>query len=269
MAGERSLRARVVGAALRRYREMIGYQLEDAARVLDCDRSKISRIESGIRGIRMLELRILLGDDGVDPGEQSVLEVIAGRGWWDEYADVLPAGMGDFLALETAASQLLAYEPQMVPALLQTEPYALDLASADPGLPAGSQHRAAEAVMIRQQAILDQGRLDITAVLGEAALRQAVGGAAVMRAQLGQLAFGEDHPQVTIQVVPFSRGARPASGAGPLAALELAGARPWAWSTSAACPAASTWRTRQPSPATPGCSGTCGRPRCHLASRRG
>jgi hypothetical protein len=54
----------------------------------------------------MLELRILLGEYGVDSSEQSVLEVIAGRragrGWWDEYADVLPAGMGDFLALETA-----------------------------------------------------------------------------------------------------------------------------------------------------------------------
>jgi len=227
MAGETSLRVRVVGAALRRYRERIGYQLEDAARVLDCDRSKISRIESGIRGIRLLELRILLREYGVDTSEQSVLEVIAGRragrGWWDEYADVLPAGMGDFLALEAAACRLLVYEPQQVPALLQTEPYALDLASADPGLPAGSQHRAADAVMIRQQAILDQGRLDVTVVLGEAALHQAVGGATVMRGQLGQLgAFGEDHPQVTIQVLPFSRGAHPASGTGPLAALELA-----------------------------------------------
>jgi transcriptional regulator with XRE-family HTH domain len=229
MAGETALRARVMGAALRRYREMTGYQLEDAARVLDCDRSKISRIESGLRGIRMLELRILLTEYGVEPGEWDVLEVIAGRragrGWWDEYADVLPAGMGDFLALEMAASRLLVYEPLMVPALLQTESYALGLASADPGLPAVGQHRVAQAVMIRQQAIFDQGRLEITAVVGEAALRQAVGGAAVMRTQLGQLAaFGEDHPQVTIQVLPFSRGAHPASGAGPLAALELAGA---------------------------------------------
>jgi hypothetical protein len=45
------------------------------------------------------------------------------------------------------------------------------LASADPSLPACGKHRAAEAVMIRQQAILDKGRLDVTAVLGEAALR--------------------------------------------------------------------------------------------------
>src|SRR5207247_6600586 len=82
--------------------------------------------------------------------------------------------------------------------------------------------RAAEAAMIRQQAVLDHGRPEIIAVLGEAVLRQAVGGAEAMATQLGQLAaFGEDLPQVTIQVLPFSRGAHAASGAGPLAVLEL------------------------------------------------
>ena len=53
------MRRRLVGGALRRYREHMGYALEDAARVLDCDRSKISRIETGQRGIRPKELREL------------------------------------------------------------------------------------------------------------------------------------------------------------------------------------------------------------------
>ena len=51
------MRRRLVGGALRRYRENVGYALEDAARVLECDRSKISRIETGHRGIRSRELR--------------------------------------------------------------------------------------------------------------------------------------------------------------------------------------------------------------------
>jgi transcriptional regulator with XRE-family HTH domain len=51
------VRRRLVGGALRRYRENVGYALEDAARVLECDRSKISRIETGQRGIRPKELR--------------------------------------------------------------------------------------------------------------------------------------------------------------------------------------------------------------------
>jgi transcriptional regulator with XRE-family HTH domain len=225
-----SLRSRVAGAALRRYREAIGYQLEDAARVLDCDRSKISRIETGLRGIRPPELRVLLEEYGVDARDLDDLIAITGRrtgrGWWDEYADVLPADMRDYLALEAAATRLLVYEPQRIPALLQTQAYALDLASADPGLTDASRNRAAEVVLIRQQAVLDQGRLEITAVLGEAALRQQVGGAEVMNAQLEQLAaFAEDLPQVTVQVMPFSQGAHAGIGAGPLAVLELTGSQ--------------------------------------------
>jgi transcriptional regulator with XRE-family HTH domain len=45
-----SARRLLIGAALRRYREDLGFILEDAARVLECDRSKISRIETGQRG---------------------------------------------------------------------------------------------------------------------------------------------------------------------------------------------------------------------------
>jgi hypothetical protein len=37
-----SARRLLIGAALRRYREDLGFVLEDAARVLECDRSKIS-----------------------------------------------------------------------------------------------------------------------------------------------------------------------------------------------------------------------------------
>jgi Helix-turn-helix domain len=52
-----TLRRSVIGAALRRYREALGYPLDDPARILDCDRSKISRIENGIRAVRLPELR--------------------------------------------------------------------------------------------------------------------------------------------------------------------------------------------------------------------
>jgi transcriptional regulator with XRE-family HTH domain len=59
------VRRRLVGATLRRYREHLGYGLADAARVLECDRSKISRIETGQRGIRIRDLRDLLREYGV------------------------------------------------------------------------------------------------------------------------------------------------------------------------------------------------------------
>ena len=89
------VRRRLVGGALRRYRENLGYTLDDAARVLECDRSKVSRIETGQRGIRGKELRELLTEYGVDDQPQAILAAIAdprgARGRYGANADVLPA----------------------------------------------------------------------------------------------------------------------------------------------------------------------------------
>src|ERR1700678_4403104 len=52
----------------------MGYTLADAARMLECDRSKVSRIETGQRGIRGKELRELLAESGVAGNERAILE---------------------------------------------------------------------------------------------------------------------------------------------------------------------------------------------------
>ena len=71
------VRRRLVGGALRRYRENLGYTLDDAARILECDRSKISRIETGQRGIRGKELRELLAEYGIGDEQQKILTALA------------------------------------------------------------------------------------------------------------------------------------------------------------------------------------------------
>jgi transcriptional regulator with XRE-family HTH domain len=89
LAGEEpggSVRRRLVGAALRRYRNHLGFGLAEAANVLDCDRSKISRVETGQRGIRPRELADLLTEYGASEGERSLLLAIthpriARAGW--------------------------------------------------------------------------------------------------------------------------------------------------------------------------------------------
>src|ERR1700733_10507260 len=87
------VRRRLVGRALRRYRESLGYTLEDAARVLECDRSKISRIETGTRGIRGKELRELLTEYGVAGEQQALLVLLADPrgafGWYRDFTAVL------------------------------------------------------------------------------------------------------------------------------------------------------------------------------------
>ena len=217
------VRRKLLGAALRRYRENVGYTIEDAARLLECDRSKVSRIETGQRGVRLRELRELLAEYGADEGESRALQAIADpprTGWWQEYAGVLPESFRDYLILEAAATQVLVYDCQQVPALLQTEDYARAVACADPAVPAAAPDQIVQAVLARQQAILAGDRPEVTVIIGEGALRQQAGGAALMRAQLGRLAaFSGNSAQVTIQVLPFAADVHAGIGTGPAAVL--------------------------------------------------
>src|ERR1035437_4041474 len=222
-------RRRLLGAALRRHRESLGYRLDAPARILECDRSKISRIESGQRGIRARDLRDLLTEYGVGEPEQRTLTAIAHphreHGWWQPYADVLPAPCLDYLITEAAASQIHTYQPQQIPDLLQTPDYARAVAAADPALPPGPQDLILEAMLTRQQLILAERRPELAVVIGEAALHQVVGDTEVMRAQLTRLAeMSATCPQITLQVLPFATGAHPAGASGPLSILRFADA---------------------------------------------
>jgi transcriptional regulator with XRE-family HTH domain len=220
------VRRRLVGGVLRRYREGIGYMLEDAARILECDRSKISRIETGQRGIRPKELRELLTEYGVPAGEQRALVAIAGRGgrssWWHAYADVVTDSYLDYVILESAASEIMAYEAQLVPDLLQTDEYTRAIAAAEPGYLTDQQREDAVATQAaRRRTVLGGGRR-IAMVLGEGALHQEVGGTGVLAGQISQLVrLSTECPAITIQVLPFSAGAHAAAGAGSLAILRF------------------------------------------------
>ena len=226
ITGTPPVQRRVLGTALRRHRENLGYGLEEAAGILECDRSKISRIETGQRGIRSLELWALLQEYGVAEDERSALAAIADprctRGWWRQYADVLPEAYRDYLILEAAASKILVYESHRVPELLQTAEYANAVADADTVMPSAMRDRSAKAALARQQAVLAGERPELAVVIGEAALRQDVGGAESMRAQLGHIAaVGAGHPKVTVQVLPFTAGAHAAISSGPMTVLGL------------------------------------------------
>jgi transcriptional regulator with XRE-family HTH domain len=224
------VRRRLVGRAVRRYREGLGFTLEDAARALECDRSKISRIETGQRGIRVKELRELLAEYGVAGEQQALLALLAdprgGFGWHGDYASVLPGAWLDYLTLETAATGIAAYEAQRIPGLLQTPAYARALAEYDPALSDDTaRDRAAQAVIARQQAILLESRPEVHLVIGQAALHQQVGSHAVMDQQLRALAAAAgDSGTVTVQVLSFESGGHAAAGDGSLAILRFAGA---------------------------------------------
>ena len=220
------MRRRLVGGALRRYRENVGYALEDAARVLECDRSKISRIETGQRGIRPKELRELLAEYGAPESEQSALLAIASRGgqrgWWHPFVGSFSEAYLDYVIMESVASEIMVYEAQLVPDLLQTDDYARAIAAAEPGYTTAEQREdAVAAKALRRQGVLT-GKRRLSVILGEGALHQVVGGPGVLAGQISHLIqLSEELPDLTLQVLPFSAGAHAAAGSGSLAILRF------------------------------------------------
>ena len=220
------VRRRLLGAALRRFREQAGFTLEDAARILECDRSKISRIETGQRGVRPKELRELLVEYGVDDTRRDALVTIARQahqaGWWQSYSHVLSDAYQDFISLEASAATIWTYEAQLVPGLLQTEGYARAIAFASlVGESQEEREQFVQARLSRQQVLTRDNPLQLWAVLSEGALLQMVGGREVMQAQLRHLIeVGSNQPNVNIQVLPFAAGAHAATS-GPFAIMKF------------------------------------------------
>lgn len=237
------VRRRLLGTALREYRERVGFTLEEAARILECDRSKISRIETGDRGIRAKELRELLTEYSVPAAEQEALLAVAHRGretgWWLDYRDVLSPAAQDYVIMEVVATEILCYEASQVPDLLQIADYMRAVAAADARYTTGEQRAHAVDVKLNRQRIVVGGRaphLDV--VVTEGALRQTVGPPRVMREQLGRLAaladtgFADGLPdadvpesgrsRVSLRVLPFAAGVHAAAGCGSMTLLRFA-----------------------------------------------
>lgn len=222
-----SVRRALVGTMLRKYREARGFDLGEAALILGCDRSKISRIETGDRGIRDEDLRKLLNEYGVASATQDTLAAIchprSDDDWWQPYSQVLPAPHLDFVVTEGVASRVLVYAPLRVPELLCTTDYARAMAEADLTVPEGLEDVRVQAVVAHRQAVLFKRRPEVTVILGEAALRQQVGDPVVMRKQFARLkALSRAHAWLTIRVLPFSAGATAGGDFGAFSLLHFA-----------------------------------------------
>lgn len=211
-----TVRRRRLGMELRRLREASGLMIEDVARQLECSMSRVSRIETGKSVARIRDVRDMLdmyqvGDDEQRDQLLLLAKDAQQRGWWTEYESVLTAGLDTYVGLETSAASIRSFQTHLVPGLLQTEEYSRTVIRS--GRPAESLDNIERLTALRsrrQARLAEHGALEMWAVLDEAMLRRPIGGGAVMRAQLERLLEVGELPSVTIQVLPFSRGAHPA-----------------------------------------------------------
>lgn len=211
-----TLRRKRLAARLLQMRESAGLKGADVAEDLGWTPSKIVWIEKN-RGKKpsVSDVRLLCQAYGADDATRLYLEQLArdGRlkGWWDSYSDALPTPYENLVGLEAEAATVLNFEIGMIPGLLQTEDYARAMSQAGPAELSAEDVEARVEVRMRRQEVLRQDPpLRLIAIMDEAALHRQVGGSAVMRAQLQRLLdVVEDHSRVTVQVIPFDRGAHP------------------------------------------------------------
>jgi transcriptional regulator with XRE-family HTH domain len=211
--GSPTLRRRELGVRLRTMRQEHGLTVEQVADQLLCSPSKVSRMETGQRAATPRDVRDLCKIYGVtDPAEVARLMNLAReskqQAWWQPY----DLDFATYVGLEAAAKSLLCYQSMIVPGLLQTVDYAKAMFAAS--LPSEfTPERRDEHIDVRlrrQNLLSGDSPLEFLVVLDEAVLHRAVGGTAVMNAQLLRLIEAAALPNVTLQIIPFNAGAHPA-----------------------------------------------------------
>jgi len=205
------IRRRELGVLLRTLRTEKGWTVDQVATRLQVSSSKVSRLETGQRGIREGDIRSLCDLYEVDAEQRLRLTELARagreRGRWQSRG--LP--YSTYIELEAEAASISDYGLGFMPGLLQTPDYARAVvrAAVPRWVPEVVRQRV-DGRMARQQLLFSEHPPQFMAIVDESVLHRVVGSAAVMRAQLERLLLLADLPSVTLRVVPYSAGALPA-----------------------------------------------------------
>ncbi|MFH9354149.1 helix-turn-helix domain-containing protein [Kitasatospora sp. NPDC017646] len=211
---------RRLGSELGKLRASREMNAKDVAAALDWSASKLSRIESGLVPLQERDAAKLLAHYGVTSPDEvkrflNLTRQSRQQGWWHAYGDALPDWFRAYVGFESDAARIVTYQCELVPGLLQTEAYARHVIRAMNPTESAEEVERRVALRMDRQRILDRHEPpQLWAIIGEAVIRRPVGGNQDMTEQLNHLAAMADaHPNITIQVLPFSAGAHAAMGA--------------------------------------------------------
>ena len=205
--GERvgDVRIALLGAELRTQRDRVGLSLAEVTAKVGISAAKLSRMENGRAPQAPDDVAALLGLYGVTGLHREGLLDVAGS----------LAGDGTDAALrflEARAAMIVDYQSALIPELLQTVPYA--------------QAALREVAMLDDDTVLDRWTQRIHrqsvlrkphppryyAIIAEGALRNTVGGRAVLREQLRYLVEAGSRRTVALRLIPDLAHGHPGLG---------------------------------------------------------
>ncbi|RLU78115.1 transcriptional regulator [Streptomyces griseocarneus] len=206
-----TFRRRELGKELRRLRERKGYSTKDAAAAIESSDTKLNRVESGHNQLpRVRDLEDLIELYGVTDRQDREHLLMLHReslsaDWYRPYQNFLPSGHLLYAGLETDATAMRAWHPQVVFGLLQTENYARAMFTTSKPVEETTTEFVEENValrMRRKEVLFGDEPMELRVIQDEAALRLMIGGPDVMREQYEEIERMASLDHITVQILP-------------------------------------------------------------------
>ena len=215
--GDPTVLKMLLGAQLRRLRDLAGVSRDDAGYHIRASGSKISRLELGRVSFKERDVADLLDLYGITGEQRDQLIQLTHEAnatpWWQKYREVVPDWFQVYVGLEEAAALIRIYEVQFVPGLLQTEDYARAVVvQGAPNLSPEEVDNRVAVRMGRQKLFSRENPARLWAIVDEAALRRPIGSRDVLAGQVNRLIDATSEANITLQVMPFKHGGHAAEG---------------------------------------------------------
>ncbi|MBY8344839.1 helix-turn-helix domain-containing protein [Streptomyces sp. KC 17012] len=209
-------RRRQLGATMRKLRARKGLTLEEAGKLVGVSKATVSRYETQSGPVKWVIIDALCREYGATEAECKAVVGLAKdakqQGWWSSFADSIPESMNLLLTLEDEAVHESHFSCVYVPGLLQTRAYSTALQKANEVPLAPEEIERLVDIRMKRQEILTRSKpLRLWAILDESVIRRVVGSATAMKEQLDRLLEANESPHITLQVLPFSKGAHAAA----------------------------------------------------------
>ena len=209
---------RIAGIHLRRLaaellglREAAGLNRQQVHELTKINEATLYRIEESQARPQQRTLLTLMDLYRADPAKRELLTRLlkdsARRGLVLPYHADLAEPYNIYIGLENEVTELRAFEPLVVPGLLQTEDYARALITEiAPQTRAEALDSTVRSRLDRQQRLTGEGALTLWAIIDEPTLHRVVGSPEITRTQLRRLIDAAAIPNITVQVIPFGSG---------------------------------------------------------------
>lgn len=184
------------GSEVRRARTAAGMSLADLGHLVPCDKSTVSRVESGL----------LVPDEAFARACDEAFP--AAGGWYTRFFrahakwdTAMPPAFRSFVADEARATALYTFEHSLIPGLLAPEDYSRAVLSRHIGVTPEQVAARLAARMARQEILEREDPPLLWAVIDDAALHRCVGSPEVTRDALARLAQLARRPNITVQIL--------------------------------------------------------------------